>query len=67
MDFIGFINQIKQKLDVAGDKTEFQFSCDDENGIFRAQHPEYQDFFFTAPRGGKMITANWHGHRAQFC
>ena len=66
MSFEEFISKIKSLLTSEGDKTNFKFSCDEEHGIYRAQHPEYEDYFITAPRGGTTGTANWHGHTARF-
>ena len=66
MSFNEFIAKIKSWLASEGDKTNFKFTCDEERGMYRAQHPEYDDYFITVPRGGTTGTANWHGHTARF-
>lgn len=66
MSFDSFINAINEKITSSGEKIKATFSNDEEKGLFRA---EFDDgMVFTAPRGGKTVTANWGaGHQAQFC
>lgn len=66
MSFNEFILRIRSLLASEGDHTDFKFSCDEERGIYRAQHPEYADYYITMRRGGTTGTANWHGHTARF-
>lgn len=66
MDFKEFIKAINARIAASGAEIKAIFSNDNENGLFRA---EFDDgMVFTAPRGGKTVTANWgSGHQAQFC
>jgi len=66
MSFNEFVLGIRNFLVSAGDNTDFQFTCDDNKGVYRAQHPDFPDYFITMPRGGTVGTANWHGHVARF-